>query len=329
MGGKSAAAIQRRWDHLVTIGPDAQTACVWDYRQKKELDRVHANLPVNRVELIGSDSDELAFTGSGTAEIVRRSTNSRRPLNYDGRISYLAAVDRKRSRLFTTTTRGYLHSVDTKSLQPLGPVLKHGGQITAMQMSSDGRTLLTGSIDGTARLWNFDGDRGFHDYAFDCGSADKLSAAGNSFSPDGQHVAKLLANDKVVIERRATGVRVGEPMTAVGPIRQFGFISNARLYTLASGQIQFWRSSDGQPDGGPYELGPNDGRIVFSRTGQMLAAVPPHDDVRAFPLNVYRVGDELRNRFAPIPVSNGATSFSPDENEIASGYTTARLLCDA
>ena len=42
---------------------------------------------------------------------------------------------------------------DTVTGKPLGPALRHDGQIYAVAFSPDGQTVLTGSDDRTARLW--------------------------------------------------------------------------------------------------------------------------------------------------------------------------------
>ena len=38
--------------------------------------------------------------------------------------------------------------------QPIGPPLTHQGLVIAVAYSPDGKTVLTGSFDQTARLWN-------------------------------------------------------------------------------------------------------------------------------------------------------------------------------
>jgi WD40 repeat protein len=37
--------------------------------------------------------------------------------------------------------------------KPVGPPLEHHGRVTAVTISPDGRTILSGSLDATARLW--------------------------------------------------------------------------------------------------------------------------------------------------------------------------------
>ena len=313
----------------VAVGPDANTACVWDFRQGKELDRVHTDRLINRIELIGDDGDELAFTKSGAVELVRRSTESRRKLDYAGRISYLIGLNRGGTQLFTTSTRGYLHSWDTKSLEPLAPVLKHGQQISSMQVGKSGLDHSGGSLDGTARIWNFDVNRGFKEYAFDCGSAYNLSTANRAVSANGRYVVKLAGKDRITIARRDTGKDVADPIKTVGPVRQLGFVTNDRVFTLAENQLQFWRSDDGQADGGPYDLIPNVRRIVFSRTGQWLTAFTEAGSY--FDATVYR-SDTNPSIVRTYPVRYERSSFTPDEQSIAlclyDGVVSVRHLAD-
>ncbi len=64
----------------------------------------------------------------------------------------------------------------------------HGGPILSIDWSFDDGRLATGSADGTAKVWRFDGSTLSEDFRL---SADDLAAgvAGVSFSPDGNRLA--------------------------------------------------------------------------------------------------------------------------------------------
>jgi WD40 repeat protein/tRNA A-37 threonylcarbamoyl transferase component Bud32 len=299
---------------VVTVGPTRQDAQVWEIAKGKAIDHVTVRSLINQVELLGGNSELLAFTCWGVGEFVNRATKEHKLMRHEGRISYLSAQNADGSRLFTTSTRGSMHQWNMKSLTQIRPVLKNANQISTLSVLKDGATVLDASADGTARLWNFNADRGFKNYKFDCGSANKLSTASRAISPDGKLAATLSDLTHIAIERRETGAAVGKPIDVGGSVRQWGFVTDARIFTLVDNRLQFWRSNDGKADGGPYTLSGSVNRLIFSATGKWLAATTfIGADAH---LAVYRA-DKNYEFVRTYLVRYPETAFTPDESAIA------------
>ncbi len=83
---------------------------------------------------------------------------------------------------------GVVRILDAQTGELLASASGHGGPILSIDWSFDDGRLATGSADGTAKVWRFDGSTLSEEFRL---SADDLAAgvAGVSFSPDGNRLA--------------------------------------------------------------------------------------------------------------------------------------------
>jgi WD40 repeat protein/serine/threonine protein kinase len=206
--------------------------------------------------------------------------------------------------------------------QPLTPPLRHGGELTALAFSPDGRRLVTASRHGTARLWD--------------------TATGEPAGPPLQHRGKVLAvafspaGDTLVTagEDRtarlwdaATGQPRGLVLNHSGPVRAVAFSPDGQVLLTGAGSgdhsARLWRTRDGSPVCPPLRHNGAVRTVAFSRDGR--TAVSGGND------NMARLWDtttgQPRCQPLPHPGSVGAVAFSPDGSLVLTGCDdkTARL----
>jgi tetratricopeptide (TPR) repeat protein len=132
--------------------------------------------------------------------------------------------------------------------------MDHRGSIYAVAWSRDGRTILTGSTDGTVRLWN----------ARTGQPIGKPMEHGNTvtsvaLASDGKTALTGSADDTARLWDAATGEPVGAPLRHRGPVVAVAFSPDGRAVLTGSedGTARLWSSSTGLPVGEPlHHRGP-------------------------------------------------------------------------
>src|SRR5262249_21093142 len=149
---------------------------------------------------------ELAY-GRGQSLLEER--NDAAGLHWMARALRLAPADDAATR---STIRSSLSSW-TRDIHRLRNVLQHAGPVCAVAFSADGKAVLTGSADKTARLWS----------AADGSPIGKPMAHGEvvgtvAFSPDGKMVLTG-SGDTARLWSAADGSPIGKPMAHAGWVR--------------------------------------------------------------------------------------------------------------
>ena len=197
----------------------------------------------------------------------------------------------------------------------------HTDRVHSMAFSPDGSTLVTGSYDGTVRLW----DAAAHRQA----GAPMAGRAGEvysvAFGPDGKIVASGAEDGTVRLWDVATHRQDGPPLTGKdGDVNSVAFSPDGK--TLASGAedgtVRLWDVATHRQDGPP--LTGKDGKVyslAFSPDGKTLASGAEDGTVRLW--------DVATRQPAEIFSANGeavySVAFSPDGKTLASGGADATV----
>jgi WD40 repeat protein len=244
------------------------------------------------------------------------------------------------ARLCPGTVRLWRTGADgqTQPGEPLPFTLPHRNWVMAIAISPDGQTILTGSCDRTAQLWEAatgkplgkplehpsavfravlspdgrsvltgckDGTVRLWDAATQRprGSPtphrDVVWAA--AFSPDGTRFATGSADETACLGDAATGQPVGEPLRHNGPVRTAAFSPDGRLLATAGedGTARLWEAATGAPHGSPMAHGGGVRHVAFSADGRLLATAGEDGTARLWDAASGRpVGNPLPHRDA-------------------------------
>jgi WD40 repeat protein/tetratricopeptide (TPR) repeat protein/tRNA A-37 threonylcarbamoyl transferase component Bud32 len=197
--------------------------------------------------------------------------------------------------------------------------------VHAVAYGPDGKTLLTGGQDGTARLW--DAGTGQPLIAPLRHPAPVLSVA---FSPDGRRLATACADNVVRLWGR-TGRLLSLLSGHKKAVNGVAFSPDgARLATAAAdGTVRFWDANTGQALGQPLSHGGTLHAVAFSPDGKLLATAGEHaPTVRLWDASTRRPLRGLEDSSGGWKETKAlAVAFSPDGRRLAVGYEsfTAQL----
>lgn len=193
-----------------------------------------------------------------------------------------------RGRVLTASFDGTARVWDARTGDPLGPALKHTGEVWSARFSRDGEKIVTASLDGTAGLWEATNGR-----ALTPPLAHEAQVHQAEFSPDDRWVVTASNDTTVRLWDAETGQASGRPLAHERGVRWVQFSRDGRrLLTVTEGDSAWiWdvatrrrlasplrhrstiRTATFSPDGGTVVTGADDGTLRWwdAETGQALS----------------------------------------------------------
>ncbi|MEM7504513.1 MAG: AAA-like domain-containing protein [Pseudomonadota bacterium] len=163
---------------------------------------------------------------------------------------------------------GQLMGADYSNLQS---TMRHGGAVLAVAFSPDGNTVITGSSDGTARLWSARTGEPIGNTMQHQGSVNAVA-----FSPEGKTVITGSSDNTARLWSTNTGEPLGQPMHHQSRVQAVVFSPDGKIVATGSNDktARLWNADTGKPSGQPmqHQLGvlalafSPDGKTLFSGT---------------------------------------------------------------
>jgi WD40 repeat protein len=197
-------------------------------------------------------------------------------------------------------------------------VLPSGDSVRTVEYSPDGSLVLTGSADGTARLWHADG-----------APAHVLPQGGPvdvaTFSRDGSLVLTAGRDSTALLWRTATGAPVATLPHGSRVIDASFSTDGSRVVTAAADRkLRVWRVGGGRPTL-VVPLGGRPTGAAFSPDGTLLLVTGP---VRPGAHAIARLFDAATGRLVrPLPALDVTTaSFNPDGASVVTCQADGRIV---
>ncbi|MEO8496817.1 MAG: hypothetical protein ABI614_17240, partial [Planctomycetota bacterium] len=202
----------------------------------------------------------------------------------------------------------------------LGTPLRHDDSVMSAAFSPDSQQVLTGSHDGTARLWEVATGRPLGEPL-----RHKSTVHAVAFSPDGQTLLTA-ADHTAQCWDATTGQTRGQALEHAAAVTAIAFSHNGQavLTGCQDGSVRRWIAATGQPDGEPLRL-PSDASAVvaFSADGPTMLITDTN--------NTTQLCDAATGAPRGQPLQHAdtvnAVAFSPDGRLVITGSHdgTARL----
>lgn len=198
---------------------------------------------------------------------------------------------------------------------------QHDAPALAGALSPDGRTILTGSQDHSARLW---------DYATGRPSGPPLRHRGPvtavAFSRDGRTLLTGSQDGTARLWVAATGKPLGPELVHQGPVRLVAFSPDGTRALTGSVDhtARLWDARTGMPVGEPLNHEKGVSALAFNPDGRLVATGGQEGTARLWEAATGRsLGPPLRNRLEVEDLP-----FSPDGKTLLTGFKDGGRLWD-
>jgi WD40 repeat protein/predicted Ser/Thr protein kinase len=193
----------------------------------------------------------------------------------------------------------------------LRAILEHQGVVNTARFRADGRVILTGGADGTARLWSAATGEPIGPPMIHGGNV-----SGAVFSPDGRRVLTGGNDGRILSWSAATGQLDGPPMIHGVPIWSLEFTRDGRLFLswASDSSARIWETATGRPIGLP--IGADTARDAhFSPDGRLVLAAGGDGQARLWNVDTRQLDGPALRHGGALNVAR----FSPDGARIVTG----------
>lgn len=272
-------AFDERRSRLVTAYEEAgvpDSFRLWDLASERLLDQFEVVGASCRA--MSPSGDALAIAGARGLRLYKLNerfvTEKELDLAAPGAFSLAFSPD---GSLLATGLQNAVLRYDSESLTPAGPPLSHPGRVDILAFSADGNQLLTGSRDGSARLWDL--------------ATGRLEAQWGQLPP-AVRTASFLHDDKalllgcaggqVLLVDAETGVLRTEALRMHREFREVSLSPDGRIALAVGGDgvARLYDLRTGRTLGLPRQHYAPITSAVFSPDGRSVATVLPNDSVQ-------------------------------------------------
>ncbi len=199
-------------------------------------------------------------------------------------------------------------------------VFSHQGRVTAVAFSPDGKAVLTGSDDQTARLWDTLTGRPIGPPLTHQGVVWSVA-----FSPDGKAVLTGSYDQTARLWDAATGRPIGPPLAHQGVVTRVAFSPDAKAVLTGSADktARLWDAATGRPIGPPLPHQDQVSAVAFSPDAKVVLTAGRDQTARLWDAATgWPIGPPLAHQGMVF-----AVAFSPDGKAVLTGSwdQTARL----
>jgi hypothetical protein len=202
----------------------------------------------------------------------------------------------------------------------LRAIFSHKAGVHCVAFSPDGRTVLTGSHDNTARLWSVATSKPLGPPLQHQGWVWAVA-----FSPDGKTVLIGSFDKTARLWSVATGKPLGPPLQHRGPVTAVAFSPSGKTVLTGSNDktARLWSVATGKPLGPPLEHQGGVSKVAFSPDGKTVLTGSYDNTARLWSVTAGKpLGPPLQHRGGVSEVA-----FSPDGKTVLTGSDdkTARV----
>ncbi len=203
----------------------------------------------------------------------------------------------------------------------LRTVLSHMGPVKKVVFSPDGRTILTGSTDKTARLW-------------DCTTGQPIGQPMQhpnmlwsvAFSPDGKTVLTACGDSSARLWDAASGSPIGQPMVHEDSVTAVAYSPDGKSVVATGRSGQIWDVATGRPICKPIKVC-DVWSVVFSPDGKAVLTGSQNDTALLWEaVSAKPIGKSPQRQYSD---DTYAKAFSPDGKLALTGSVSGARIWDA